>query len=243
MGRLDGKVAVVTGGSSGIGLATAQRFAEEGARVFITGRRQTELDAAAAAIGKAATAVQGDVTVLEDIRRLYQTVVEEAGRVNILVANAGMGEFFPLGSITEDDYERGFGLNVKGVLFAVQEALPFMPDGSSVILVGSMAGSKAVPGMGIYGAAKAAIRSFARTWTVELKERGIRVNVLSPGPIWTPPLQAAPAELQEQFRSGVPLGRIGEAEEVANAALFLASGESSYVAGVELFVDGGTAQI
>ena len=247
--RLEGKVAVITGGSSGIGLATAKRFAEEGAHVFITGRRQKELDAAANAIGPKATGVLGDVAKPADLDRLYSAVRELKGRVDVVFANAGMGEFAPLGTITEEHFDRTFGANVKGLLFTVQKALPLMPDGGSVILNASVAGSKGFPAFSVYSASKAAVRSFARSWTSDLKERRIRVNVISPGPIDTPILDGLFATKDEVdgFKSGmtegVPLGRMGRADEVAAAALFLASDESSYVAGVELFVDGGMAQV
>jgi NAD(P)-dependent dehydrogenase (short-subunit alcohol dehydrogenase family) len=247
--RLEGKVAVITGGSSGIGLATARRFAEEGAHVFITGRRQKELDAAANSIGPKATAVLGDVSKLGDLDRLYAAVRELKGRVDVLFANAGMGEFAPLGSITEEHFDRTFGANVKGLLFTVQKALPLIPDGGSVILNASVAGSKGFPAFSVYSASKAAVRSFARSWTSDLKERRIRVNVISPGPIDTPIIDGLFPTKQEVdgFKSGmtagVPLGRMGRAEEIAAAALFLATDESSYVSGAELFVDGGFGQV
>lgn len=241
--KLANKVAVITGGSSGIGLATAKKFVEEGAYVFITGRRQSELDKAVKEIGSNVTAVKGDVTKLEDIENLYKVVKETHNHIDILFANAGVGSFFPLGSITTENYEDTFNLNVKGVLFTVQNGLPLLKDNGSIILTGSISGSKAFYGMSLYGAAKAAVRSFARNWTAELKERGIRVNVVSPGPIKSPPFESAPQEGKDMFVSQVPMGRAGETEEIASVALFLASDDSSYVTGVELFADGGLAQV
>jgi NAD(P)-dependent dehydrogenase (short-subunit alcohol dehydrogenase family) len=247
--RLDGKIAVITGGNSGIGLATAQRFVEEGAYVFITGRRQSELDAAVKQIGKNnVTGVQGDVSNLADLDRLYDTVKQQKGRIDVLFANAGIVELAPLGSITESHFDKIFSVNVKGLLFTVQKALPLFQDGSggSIILTASIGGSKGYEGTSPYGATKAAIRSFARTWTVELKHRKIRVNAISPGPIDTAQQQLS-GELGEQLRTNlvnaVPLGRMGNPDEVAKAVSFLASDDSSYVTGIELFVDGGMAQI
>ncbi len=249
MGKLDGKVAVVTGGNSGIGLATAKRFAAEGAKVVITGRRQGELDRAVAEIGHGALGVQGDVSKLADLDRLYATVKEAHGRVDVVFANAGIAEVAPLGSISEEQYERVFGINVKGLLFTVQKALPLMTDGGAIILNASIVSIKGMPAFSVYSATKAAVRSFARTWTSDLKGRNIRVNVLSPGPIDTPgvdTLGGSPEEI-DQIKAGlasqVPLGRMGDADEIAKAAVFLASDDSSFVAGVELFVDGGMAQI
>jgi NAD(P)-dependent dehydrogenase (short-subunit alcohol dehydrogenase family) len=247
--RLAGKVAVVTGGSSGIGLATARRFAEEGAHVFITGRRRKELEAAAAQIGPSATAVVGDVANPADLDRLYETVRKDKGRVDVLFANAGGGEIVPLGEITEEHFDRTFGANVKGLLFTVQKAVPLMPDGGSIVLNASIAGSKGIPGFSVYSATKAAVRSFARSWANELKGRRIRVNAISPGPIDTPiidglaPTKEAVAQMKADFAAGVPLGRWGAPEEIASAALFLATDESSFVTGAELFVDGGMAQV
>jgi NAD(P)-dependent dehydrogenase (short-subunit alcohol dehydrogenase family) len=247
--KLTGKVAVVTGGNSGIGLATAQRFAAEGAHVFITGRRQNELSAAVKQIGENVTAVQGDVSNLADLDRLYATVKEKQGRIDILFANAGFGEFGPLGTITEEHFDKLFNTNVKGVLFTVQKALPLFRDGGSIILNASVAGSKGMEAFSVYSATKAAVRSFARTWTTDLRQRRIRVNAISPGPIETPALNnsALTAEQIEQYKtnvvSTVPLGRMGYPDEIAKAALFLASDDSSYVTGIELFVDGGMAQI
>ena len=249
MGKLDGKVAVVTGGTSGIGLATAQQFVAEGAYVFITGRRPAELDAAITLIGRNVTGVQGDVANLADLDRLYETVKREKGVVDILFANAGGGEFVPLGEITEAHFDKTFNINVKGLLFSVQKALPLMPDGASVILNASIAGSTGAAAFSVYSATKAAVRSFARSWTVDLKNRHIRVNALSPGPIETPALDGLGANEEEvrQFKAGmaaaVPLGRMGQSEEVAKAAVFLASDDSSFITGIELFVDGGMAQI
>jgi NAD(P)-dependent dehydrogenase (short-subunit alcohol dehydrogenase family) len=256
MKKLEGKVAVITGGSSGIGLATAQRFVSEGAYVFITGRRQSELDAAVKQIGKNnnnVTGVQGDVSNLADLDRLYATAKEQKGRINILFANAGVGELAPLGEITEAHFDKTFSINVKGVLFTVQKALPLFQDddggGSSIILNASIASSKGIEASSVYSATKAAIRSFARTWTAELKHRKIRVNAISPGPIDTPGFNglALNKEQIEQFKtsivSTVPMGRMGSPDEVAKAVSFLASEDSSYVTGIELFVDGGMAQI
>jgi NAD(P)-dependent dehydrogenase (short-subunit alcohol dehydrogenase family) len=254
MKTLEGKVAVITGGSSGIGLATAQRFVSDGAYVFITGRRQSELDAAVKQISKNnnnnVTGVQGDVSNLADLDRLYATVKEQKGRINILFANAGVGELVPLGEITEAHFDKTFGINVKGVLFSVQKALPLFQDGGgSIILNASIASSKGAEALSVYSATKAAIRSFARTWTVELKHRKIRVNAISPGPIDTPGFNglALSEEQIEQFMtsivSTVPMGRMGSPDEVAKAASFLASDDSSYITGIELFVDGGMAQI
>ena len=250
MNRLEGKVAVITGGNSGIGLATARRFAEEGAHVFITGRRQNELDAAVRQIGKQATGVQGDVSNLADLDRLYATVKREKGRIDVVFANAGAGDALaPLGAISEELFDTTFSRNVKGLLFTVQKALPLLLDGGSIILNASIAASKGMPALSVYSATKAAVRSFARGWTVDLKSRKIRVNAISPGPIDTPAVQSmglTEAQL-EQFKTdivgAVPLARMGRADEIASAALFLASDDSSYVTGIELFVDGGMAQI
>ena len=250
MGKLEGKVAVITGGNSGIGLATAQRFATEGAYIFITGRRQSELDAAVKQIGKnSATGVQGDVSNLADLDRLYATVKEQKGHIDILFANAGVGELVPLGAITEAHFDKTVRINVKGLLFTVQKALPLIQDGGLIILNASINASKGFETSSVYSATKAAIRSFARTWTVELKHRKIRVNAISPGPIDTPGFNGL-AQSQEQldqlktsFVSTVPMGRMGNPDEVAKAASFLASDDSSYVTSIELFVDGGVAQI
>lgn len=248
--KLKDKIAVITGGSTGIGLGIAKRFAKEGARVFITGRRQAELEAAAADIGFGATAVQADSAKLADLDRLYETVKAKAGRIDVLVANAGGGEFQPLGAITEASFDDTFGRNVKGVLFAVQKALPLLVDGASIVLTGSNTSIKGTPNMTVYAATKAAVRNFARTWTLELKERRIRVNVLSPGPIKTPgllglvgPDPAAQQTLLDHFNTSVPLGRVGEPDEMGKVAVFLASDDSSFVAGIELFADGGESQV
>lgn len=248
--KLQNKVAVVTGGTSGIGLATAKRFAQEGARVFITGRRKPELDAAVAEIGPAATGVQADASKLADLDRLYEEVRKQAGRVDVLFVNAGGGSMLPLGEITEAQYEDTFGRNVKGVLFTVQKALPLLAPGASVILTGSTAGTEGTQAFSVYAASKAAVRSFARNWILDLKGRGIRVNTLSPGATRTPGLVelAGPDPAQQQgllddLASKIPMGRVGEADEIAKAAVFLASDDASFVNGIELFVDGGQAQI
>ncbi|MEU0970728.1 glucose 1-dehydrogenase [Streptomyces sp. NPDC005917] len=249
MNRLDGKVALVTGGSSGIGLAIAQRFVEEGAHVFITGRRRPELDKAKDEIGRNVTAVQGDVTVAADLGRLFRTIETEKGRIDVVVANSGLVVPQEFGQITEEGFDRTFDLNARGTLFTAQRALPLMNDGGSIILVGSIAGYIGVDGYTTYSATKAAVRSYARSWTKELKDRGIRVNTLSPGPIDTPIMdsQADSKEgadaIRAAFASVIPLGRMGRPEEVAAAALFLASDESSFCAGMELSVDGGMAQV
>ncbi|KAF5991399.1 MULTISPECIES: SDR family NAD(P)-dependent oxidoreductase [Streptomyces] len=249
MNRLDGKVAVVTGGSSGIGFATAQQFVEEGAFVFITGRRRPELDKAKDEIGRNVTTVQGDVSVSADLDRLFGTVAEEKGKIDVVVANSGLVDPQVFGQITEASFDRIFNVNARGTLFTAQKALPLMNDGGSIILVGSIAGHVGVEGYTTYSATKAALRSYARTWTKELKGRGIRVNVLSPGPIDTPIMdsQADSKEgadaIRAAFASVVPLGRMGRPEEVAAAAVFLASDESSFCAGMELSVDGGMAQV
>jgi len=238
MNRLEGKVAVITGGNSGIGLATARRFAEEGAHVFITRRRQRELDVAVKEIGKQATGVQGDVSKLADLDRLYATVRREKGRIDVVFANAGSGVLAPLGAISEEQFDTTFGTNVKGLLFTVQKALPLLQDGGSIILNASITASKGLEASSVYSATKAAVRSFARCWTVDLKGRRIRVNAISPGPIETPV-----EEFKKNIVATVPMGRMGSADEIAKAALFLASDDSSYVTGIELFVDGGMAQI
>ena len=243
MGKLQGKVAVITGGTTGIGLATAKLFVEEGAYVFITGRRQKELDEAVKAIGSNVTGVQGDVAKLADLDRLYDTVGRVKGRIDIVFANAGVAEFAPLGSITEEHFDKLFNINVRGTLFTVQKALPLLNDGGSIILTGSVARSKGTPAFGVYGATKAAVRNFVRAWTVELKDRRIRSNVLSPGPTETPAIGQQPADAIARIVSTIPMGRMGEADEIAKAALFLASDDSSFVTGIELFVDGGRAQV
>jgi NAD(P)-dependent dehydrogenase (short-subunit alcohol dehydrogenase family) len=242
MGKLQGKLAIITGGTTGIGLASAKLFVEEGAYVFITGRRQKELDEAVKAIGSNVTGVQGDVAKLADLDRLYETVGKK-GHLDIVFANAGFGEFAPLGEITEQHFDSLFNTNVKGALFTVQKSLPLLNDGGSIILTGSVAGSKGTPAFATYGATKAAIRNFVRAWTVELKDRRIRSNVLSPGPTETPAIGQQPADAMARLLSTIPMGRMGKADEIAKAALFLASDDSSFVTGIELFVDGGRAQI
>jgi NAD(P)-dependent dehydrogenase (short-subunit alcohol dehydrogenase family) len=242
MGKLRGRVAVITGGTTGIGLASAKLFVQEGAYVFITGRRQKELDEAVRAIGSNVTGIQGDVAKLEDLDRLYETIGKK-GRLDIVFANAGFGEFAPLDKITEQHFDALFNTNVKGALFTVQKSLPLLNDGGSIILTGSVAGSKGTPAFGTYGATKAAVRNFVRAWTVELKDRRIRSNVLSPGPTETPAIGQQPADAMARMLSTIPMGRMGEADEIAKAALFLASDDSSFVTGIELFVDGGRAQV
>ena len=249
MGRLDGKTAVITGGNSGIGLATATRFVSEGARVFITGRRQQELDKAVATIGLGVTAIRGDVSHLEDLERLFALVQSETGQLDILFANAGIGTMSPLGKISEPDFDSVMSVNIKGTLFTVQKALPLMRAGSSIILTGSTTGSVGTPAFSVYSATKAAIRNFARSWALDLRATGIRVNVLSPGPTATPGLLDGLAKTGhgEALVAGligqVPLGRMGNAEETAAVALFLASDDSSFMTGSEVFVDGGMAQV
>jgi NAD(P)-dependent dehydrogenase (short-subunit alcohol dehydrogenase family) len=248
-GRLDGKVALVTGGSTGIGLAAAKRFAAEGAHVYVTGRRPAELAAAVAEIGESATGVQADSASLADLDRLFAQVASEKGRLDVLFVNAGGGSMLPLGSITEEQYDDTFDRNVKGVLFTVQKALPLLADGASVILNSSTAGVKGTPGFSVYSASKAAVRNFARSWILDVKDRGIRINVISPGPVETPGLAglaATPGEKQGMFdymASQVPTGRLGAPDEVGKAAVFLASDDASFVNGIELFVDGGMAQV
>jgi NAD(P)-dependent dehydrogenase (short-subunit alcohol dehydrogenase family) len=243
VGKLQGKVAVITGGTTGIGFAAAKLFVGEGAYVFITGRRQKELDEAVKAIGDNVTGVQGDVSRLADLDRLYETVKAEGRRIDVVFANAGLGEFAALGSITEEHFDRLFNINVKGALFTVQKALPLLNDGGSIVLTGSVASAKGTPAFWVYGATKAAIRNFVRAWTIELKDRRIRSNVLSPGPTETPLVGRQPPEAIASIVSTIPMGRMGSPEEIAKAALFLASDDSSFVTGIELFVDGGRAQI
>jgi NAD(P)-dependent dehydrogenase (short-subunit alcohol dehydrogenase family) len=243
VGKLQGKVAVITGGTTGIGFAAAKLFVEEGAFVFITGRRQKELDQAVKAIGSNVAGVQGDVANLADLDRLYKTVEAKGRRIDIVFANAGFGEFASLGSITEEHFDRLFNVNVKGALFTVQKALPLLNDGGSILLTGSVGSVKGTPGFWVYGATKAAIRNFVRAWTIELKDRRIRSNVLSPGPTETPLVGQQPADAIARIVATIPMGRMGEPDEIAKAALFLASDDSSFVTGVELFVDGGRAQI
>jgi NAD(P)-dependent dehydrogenase (short-subunit alcohol dehydrogenase family) len=249
MGKLEGKSALVTGANSGIGLATAKRFVTEGAYVYITGRRDSELDRAAAAIARNVTAVPGDVSKSADLDRLFAQIQREKGRLDIVFANAGVAKFAPLGTITEEFYDSIFDVNVKGLLFTVQKALPLMPEGGSIIVNASVVASKGLPANSVYSATKAAVRSFARTWTTDLKSRRIRVNAVSPGSIDTPGLNdlLASSEVGEQRRkaitSAVPLGRFGTPDEIAKAVVFLASDDASYVTGAELFVDGGFAQV
>ena len=249
MGKLEGKVAVITGANSGIGLATARRFAREGAIVYMTGRRQAELDAAVAAVGPNARGVQGDIANLDDLDRLYAIIKAETGTIDILFANAGGGEFAPLGAITEAHFDATFATNVKGTLFTVQKALPLLKDGASVILTGSTSASTGIPAFSVYSATKAAIRNFARGWILDLAPRKIRVNVLVPGSTSTPgwhnlaPDAASNAAMIGMVEATTPLGRLGDPDEAAAAALFLATDESSFVNGSELFVDGGSAQI
>lgn len=249
MNKLEGKVAVITGASTGIGLATAQCFVSEGASVYITGRRQSELDAAVKQIGKNVTGVPGDVSNLADLDRLYTLVKQQHGKIDVLFANAGGGAFAPLEAVSEDHFDKTFSTNVKGVFFTVQKALPLLQDGGSIILTASTTSIKGVPAYSVYSATKAAVRSFARTWTVDLQARRIRVNALSPGPVDTPGLRRLVQDEKEarQFQalleSTIPLGRLGDPNEIAKVVLFLASDDSSFVTGTELFVDGGQAQI
>jgi len=240
--KLHGKVAVITGGTTGIGLAAAKLFVKEGAYVFVMGRRQKELDEAVKAIGSNVTGIQGDVSKPADLDRLYEAV-NAKGRLDIVFANAGVAEFSPLGKITEEHFDKLFDINVKGTLFSVQKALPLMNDGGSIILNGSVASVKGTPAFGVYGATKAALRSFVRTWTSDLKDRHIRSNVISPGPTDTPAIDGQPADAIALIVSTIPMGRVGEPDEIAKAALFLASDDSSFVTGIELFVDGGRGQI
>ena len=242
--KLSGKIAVVTGGSAGIGLGIAKCFAQEGARVFITGRRQSELDKAIASIGGNAAAIQGDASNLAGLDRIYAAIKAQAGRIDVLAANAGVYEFGALGEITEEHFDKTFNTNVRGLLFTVQKALPLLRKGASVILTGSIATMKGFPSLSLYGASKAAVRSFARTWIVELKGRDIRINVLSPGTTATPGLSHFMTDEQKaEAVASVPLGRIGTPDDLGKAAVFLASDDSAYITGIELFVDGGVAQI
>lgn len=249
MKKLDGKVAVVTGGSSGIGLATASLFAQEGARVFVTGRRKEELAVAVKKIGPGATGIDGDVSRAQDLDRLYAAIQKDAGRVDIVFANAGSATMLPLGAITEEQVEKTFAVNVKGLLLTVQKALPLMKEGGAIVLNASMGASKGMPGFSVYLASKAAVRAFARTWAAELKERKIRVNAVSPGPVPTEGYRSLGMTQEQldgfaaQMAASIPLGRVGTPEEIAKAVLFLASSDSSYVNGIELFVDGGMAQV
>ena len=249
MNKLEGKIALITGGNSGIGLATAQQFVSEGAYVFITGRRDPELAAAVRKLGSNVTGIQGDVANLADLDRLFAQIKREKGKLDIVFANAGVAKYAPFGKITEELYDSIFGINVKGLLFTVQKALPLMPDGGSIILNASIVASKGFSSTSVYSATKAAVRSFARTWTTDLKVRGIRVNAVSPGSIDTPGLSdlLASSEIgQERLKmisNSVPLGRLGTPDEIAKAVVFLASDDSSYITGTELFVDGGFAQV
>ena len=242
MGKLQGKAALITGGTSGIGFPIAKLFVKESTYAFITGRRQKELDDAVKAIGTNISGIQADSTKLADIDRLYATI-KTKGQIDIVVANAGVAEAFSLENVTEEHFDKLFDLNVKGLVFTVQKALPFLNNNSSIILMGSVAGVKGTPTFGVYGATKAAVRSFARTWSNDLKDRGIRVNTISPGPINTPIIATLPADTIEKLVSTIPMGRIGKPDEVAKAALFLASDDASFVTGIELFVDGGRAQV
>jgi NAD(P)-dependent dehydrogenase (short-subunit alcohol dehydrogenase family) len=250
MKKLQGKIAVITGGTSGIGLATAKLFVQEGATVFISGRRQKELDEAVKVIGSNVTGVQGDVSNLDDLDRLFGQIKREKGKLDIVFANAGIAKFARLGTITEEFYDSIFNTNVKGLIFTVQKALPLLPDGASIILSASIGGNKGRPANGVYSASKAAIRSFARTWTMDLKDRHIRVNAVSPGVTETPGLSSLLATSESQASqqrlnmiNSIPLGRLGTPEEIAKAVVFLACDDSSYITGIELSVDGGLAQV
>jgi NAD(P)-dependent dehydrogenase (short-subunit alcohol dehydrogenase family) len=249
MPTLKGKVAVVTGGSSGLGLATAKRFVEEGAFVYITGRRQAELDKAVSLIGRSVAAVQGDVSNLADLDRLYGRISSEKGKIDILFAAAGIANPQPLAETTEEGFDRTFAINARGLVFTVKKALPLLNDGAAIIVISSIAATKGIPGFTAYSATKAAVRSFVRTWTAELKHRRIRVNAISPGPIDTPifedmaPTKEGADQVRAQFAAAVPFGRLGRPEEIASAALFLASDQASFIAGVDLPVDGGMTAI
>ena len=245
MKKLEGKIALITGGTSGIGLGTAKRFVSEGAFVYVTGRRQNELDAAVREIGENARGVQGDVTNSQDLDRLYATIKDEKAALDILFANAGWGEYAPLGAITEDHFEKTFAINVKGVVFTAQKALPLLKDGGAIVINGSMVSILGQPAFSVYSATKAAVRSLARNWSVDLKARRIRVNVVSPGFVPTPAYDylGISAEMLETAIIDVPLGRAGTPDDIAKAVVFLASEDSSYITGTELFVDGGAAQI
>ena len=243
MSKLAGKAALVTGGNSGIGLAVARRFAAEGAHVFIAGRRQAQLEEAVALIGGKVEAVQGDVTSAVDLDRLFGTIKARSGKLDVLVTSSGISEPATVDAISEEHFDRTFDLNVRGMVFTVQRAVPLMPSGGTIVLIGSIAGSIGTPGYGTYGASKAAVRSYARTWANELAERGIRVNTLSPGPIDTPMFDSVSEEVRRSLIAQIPLHRLGRPEEVAAAALFLASDESSFVAGAELAIDGGMSQV
>jgi NAD(P)-dependent dehydrogenase (short-subunit alcohol dehydrogenase family) len=247
--KLEGKIAVITGGTTGIGLATAKRFVAEGAKVVITGRRKQVLDAAVQEIGSGTIGIQADSGSLADLDRLYAEIKQKYGRLDVLFANAGGGEFATIDNVTEEHFDRTFNSNVKGVFFTVQKALPLIPNGGTIVLNASIVSVKGMPAFGVYSATKAAVRSFARTWTNELKDRQIRVNVVSPGPIDTPGVDglAKNEEEAQQIKAGlasqVPLGRMGQPDEIAKTVVFLESDDSSYVAGIELFVDGGMVQV
>lgn len=247
MSKLAGKIALVTGGNGGIGLATAKRFVAEGATVYISGRREKELDSAVREIGAGVNAIQGDIANLADLDRMFATIREHNGRLDILFANAGIGEFVPLGQITEAHFDRIFGVNVRGTVFTVQKALPLMREGGTIVINGSMVSIKGMPAFSVYAATKAALRSFARTWSMDLKGRGIRINLVSPGTVITPGYNALGAAQINRITEGVaataPLGRVGTTDEIASAVVFLASDESSYMTGADLFVDGGAAQV
>jgi len=243
--RLEGKIALITGGSAGIGLATAKEFVAEGATVYITGRRQPELDAAVAAIGKNVTAIRADVAKMDDLDRVVAQIAKEKGRLDVLFANAGHGDLVPLGQITEEHFDSTFDVNVKGVVFTVQKALPLIPKGGAIVLNASIVSTKGFPAFSIYSATKAAVRSFARTWTADLKDRAIRVNAVSPGPVDTPLLNStfsSPDDMKA-LASTIVMGRLGRPQELAKAVTFLASDDASFITGVELFVDGGAAQV
>src|SRR2546422_695911 len=249
MGKLEGNIALITGGNSGIGLATAKQFVTEGAYVFITGRRDPELAAAVKEIGRNVTGVQGDVSNLGDLDRVFGQIKREKGKLDIVFANAGVAKYAPFGKITEEFYDSIFNINVKGLLFTVQKALPLLPDGASIILNASIVASKGLPANSVYSATKAAVRSFARTWTTDLKDRRIRVNAVSPGATDTPGLNdlwtstEAGQQRLKMLSNAVPLGRLGTPDEIAKAVVFLASDDSSYITGTELFLDGGMAQV
>jgi len=249
MAKLEGKIALVTGGNSGVGLATAKRFVNEGAHVFITGRRDPELAAAAKAIGRNVTCVQGDVSNLGDLDRLFAQIKREKGKLDIVFANAGVAKYAPFGEIAEELYDQIFDINVKGLLFTVQKALPLLPDGASIILNACIVASKGLSANSVYSATKAAVRSFARTWTTDLRDRRIRVNAVSPGSIDTPGLSGLLAssptgeQRAKMISNSIPLARFGTPDEIAKAVVFLASDDISYITGTELFVDGGFAQV
>jgi NAD(P)-dependent dehydrogenase (short-subunit alcohol dehydrogenase family) len=241
--QLSGKIALITGGGRGIGFSIAKRFVDEGAKVFIVGRREAELEKAKQSLGANARAIQGDLTVAEDLERVYETITKEAGRLHIVVANSGVGGASPLEEITGGHFDRIFNLNARATLFTVQKALPLLTAGGSIILIGSVAGSAGLPAHTAYSASKAVVRSYARTWTSELAPRGIRVNTISPGPIDTGIMNEAPEPMRQFFISRIPLGRLGKPEEVAATALFLASDQSSFISGAELVIDGGMTQV